>query len=122
MKWLERYADYAYALLRMATGFMFSFHGAQKILGLFAASQPPVGSQLWFGGLIELFCALAVMLGVNAGAASGDAEWPCLFPVPLEFQLARRFSDAEPGECPPSTASSSLLACRRVKWCLDRKH
>jgi len=34
MKWLEKYADYAYALLRIATGFMFAFHGAQKILGV----------------------------------------------------------------------------------------
>ena len=54
MKWLEKYAAYAYALLRIVTGFIFSFHGAQKILGVLSEFQPPAGSQLWFGGIIEL--------------------------------------------------------------------
>ena len=63
MKWLERFADHAYALLRIVTGFMFAFHGAQKILGVLSEFQPPVGSQLWVGGIIELLGGLAVMLG-----------------------------------------------------------
>ncbi len=65
MKWLEKHTDTAYALLRIATGFMFTFHGAQKILGLFSAGfpRPAVGSQLWIGGIIELLGGLAVMLG-----------------------------------------------------------
>ena len=50
MKWLEKYADYAYALLRIVTGFILSFHGAQKILGVLSEFQPPTWSQLWFGG------------------------------------------------------------------------
>jgi putative oxidoreductase len=70
MKWLERYSGYAYALLRIATGFMLSFHGAQKILGVFSQSQPPVGSQLWFGGIIELAGGLMVMLGFQTRAAA----------------------------------------------------
>jgi len=63
MKWLEEYGDHAYALMRIMAGFMFSFHGAQKVLGLLSEFQPPAGSQLWFGGLIELLGGLAVMLG-----------------------------------------------------------
>ncbi len=63
MKWFEKYADHAYALLRIMAGFMFSFHGAQKILGILSTFQPQVGSQLWFGGIIELLGGLAVMLG-----------------------------------------------------------
>ncbi|MGZ6209629.1 MAG: DoxX family protein, partial [Syntrophales bacterium] len=70
MKWLEKYADYAYALLRIMTGFMLSFHGAQKILGVLSEFQPPAGSQLWFGGIIELLCGLAVMLGFKTRAAA----------------------------------------------------
>jgi putative oxidoreductase len=70
MKWLEKYAEYAYALLRIVSGFMFSLHGAQKILGLLAQSQPPVGSLSWFGGLIELFGGLLIMLGWQARAAA----------------------------------------------------
>jgi len=54
MKWLEKYADHAYALMRIVAGLMFIFHGLQKIFGVMSNFQPPVGSQLWFGGLIEL--------------------------------------------------------------------
>ncbi|MGZ6276351.1 MAG: DoxX family protein, partial [Syntrophales bacterium] len=70
MKWLEKYADYAYALLRIMTGFMFSFHGAQKILGVLSEFRPPAGTQLWFGGIIELLCGLAVMIGFKTRAAA----------------------------------------------------
>jgi putative oxidoreductase len=42
---------------------MFLFHGAQKILGVLSEFQPPIGSQLWFGGIIELLGGLLVMLG-----------------------------------------------------------
>lgn len=63
MKQLEKYTEHAYALMRIVTGFMFSFHGAQKILGLFSDFQAPVGSQIWIGGIIELVGGLAVMIG-----------------------------------------------------------
>jgi len=70
MKWLGKYSDYAYALLRIMAGIMFSFHGAQKLLGVFAQSQPPFGTQLWFAGIIELFGGLAVMLGLGTRLAA----------------------------------------------------
>jgi len=46
-------------------GFMFSFHGAQKVLGVLAEMQPAIGSQLWIGGVIELVGGLAIMLGLG---------------------------------------------------------
>ena len=128
MKWLERFADHAYALLRIATGFMFSFHGVQKILGLFAASEPPVGSQLWFGGLIELFCGLAVMLGVQTRAAAFLASGTmavAYFQFHWKFQLGEKiFPTLNQGELAALYSFVFLfLACRGgVKWCLDRKH
>jgi putative oxidoreductase len=45
------------------TGLMFTFHGVQKILGVLTDSQPPVGSQLWIGGIIELLCGPLVATG-----------------------------------------------------------
>lgn len=56
-------AESAYAALRIVTGLLFAFHGMQKILGVLTESQPPVGSQLWIGGLIELVAGLLVMVG-----------------------------------------------------------
>ena len=126
MKQLEKYADYAYALLRIVTGFMFTFHGAQKILGVLTPFQPPVWSQLWFGGLIELICGMAVMLGLQARAAaflcSGTMavayiqfHWkfqigPNIFPALNKGELALLYSFV-----------FLFIACRGgVKWCLDK--
>jgi putative oxidoreductase len=75
MNLLAKYTDQAYALLRIMAGLMFSFHGVQKIFG-FLHDRPPVGSQDWFGGLIELVCGLLIFLGFQtrwaAFLASGE--------------------------------------------------
>lgn len=65
MKQLERFCAEAYALLRIMAGFMFAFHGAQKILGVMSEYQPAFGTQIWFGGMIELIGGLAVMIGLG---------------------------------------------------------
>jgi len=54
----------AYALLRAVCGLCFSLHGMQKLFGLFGGTRPSVLSQLWFGGIIELSCGLAMALGL----------------------------------------------------------
>jgi putative oxidoreductase len=65
MKELAKHQDKAYALLRIMAGFMFSFHGAQKVLGVLAETQPAIGSQIWIGGVIELVGGLAILLGLG---------------------------------------------------------
>jgi putative oxidoreductase len=70
MTWLARYTDTAYALLRIVAGFMFSQHGAQKIFGLLGGPQQAFGSQMWFGGMIELLGGLAILLGVRTRLAA----------------------------------------------------
>lgn len=67
---MKRLEPYAYALLRIVAGSMFAFHGMQKIVGVLAPFRPPVGSQLWIGGVIELFGGLAVALGVGTQLAA----------------------------------------------------
>jgi putative oxidoreductase len=127
MKQLEKYTDHAYALLRIVTGFLFAFHGAQKILGVLSQFQPPVGSQLWFGGIIELIGGLMVMLGFQtrwaAFLCSGTMavayvqfHWkfqtgPALFPAINKGELALLFS-----------LIFLLIACRGgVKWRLSKR-
>ena len=56
--------------MRIGTGFIFSFHVAQKILGVLSGFQPPAWSQLWFGGIIELVGGLMVLLGLQTRAAA----------------------------------------------------
>jgi putative oxidoreductase len=55
----------AYAALRVVTGFMFLFHGVQKLFGMFTTKVPPeVLSQKWFGGVIELVGGTLIMVGL----------------------------------------------------------
>lgn len=63
-KFLKPRAPLAYAASRVVLGLAFSFHGWQLIAGFLGASQPAAGSQLWFGGLIELFGGTLVALGL----------------------------------------------------------
>ena len=127
MRQLEQCADHAYALMRIVTGFMFAFHGAQKILGVLSDFQPPVGSQLWFGGIIELVGGLAVMLGFQTRAAaflcSGEMA-VAYFQFHWKFQLGPAFFPAiNKGELAALYSFVFLLiACRGgVKWSLDTR-
>jgi putative oxidoreductase len=61
---LQPRAEQAYALLRIISGLMFSFHGMQKVLGILSEHQPAVGTQIWLGGVIELVAGLAIALGL----------------------------------------------------------
>ena len=63
MNFLFRYGDFTYAILRIVSGVLFLTHGVQKIFGVVAESQPPIGSQLWIGGMIELICGLLIVIG-----------------------------------------------------------
>jgi putative oxidoreductase len=63
-KILSTQSERAYALLRIVSGLALSFHGMQKMFGLLSSQpRPPFGTQMWFGGVIELVCGLAMALG-----------------------------------------------------------
>jgi putative oxidoreductase len=53
-----------YAALRIVAGAMFAFHGAQKVLGWHAPFMPPVGSELWIGGVLELVGGILIAAGL----------------------------------------------------------
>ncbi len=60
---LKPLAPYAYSLMRAVAGFMFTFHGVQKIFGILTDHQPAMFSQMWIGGVIELLGGLAILTG-----------------------------------------------------------
>ncbi len=54
-----------YAALRIVSGVLFAFHGAQKLFGVLATHPgPPAMSQMWFGGVIELVGGILIALGL----------------------------------------------------------
>jgi putative oxidoreductase len=62
---LAPFTDAAYALLRIVAGLMFAFHGVQKTFDVMMGEHPApeIGTQIWFGGIIELVCGFAIALG-----------------------------------------------------------
>jgi putative oxidoreductase len=68
---LSPLADSVYGAIRIATGLMFSFHGMQKILGVLRPyPAPAIGSQMWFGGMIELAGGLLIAAGLFTRCAA----------------------------------------------------
>jgi putative oxidoreductase len=127
MKQLSRYSDHAYAVMRMVAGFMFAFHGSQKVLGILSDFIPAPGSQLWIGGVIELVGGLLVLLGLGTRVAaficSGEMA-VAYFQFHWKFQLGAAFFPAvNKGELAVLYCFVFLLiACRgKVKWGLDRE-
>lgn len=67
---LAPFSDRLYALLRLVSGLMLSFHGIQKLFGVLTTHQPAVGSQLWIGGVIELVTGVAIGIGFFTSEAA----------------------------------------------------
>jgi putative oxidoreductase len=63
-RWLARFSDVAYLLLRVVAGLMFAQHGVQKLFGLLGGQAVPPFSLLGLAGVIELATGLLIALGV----------------------------------------------------------
>jgi putative oxidoreductase len=70
---LGKYSTYLYAVLRIVSGFLFMWHGTQKLFG-YPPSQGGGGGSLSttmaIGGGIELIGGIMIMIGFFAGFAA----------------------------------------------------
>lgn len=63
MKFMKAYGDQTYALLRIVTGFLFFWHGTQKLLGFPPASYDAPWHIQYIAGGIELVGGALIMIG-----------------------------------------------------------
>lgn len=126
MKQLASCSNEAYALLRIVAGLMFSFHGIQKLFGVYTEFMPPFGTQLWFGGVIELLGGLAVMAGFQTRVAAficSGMMAVAYVQFHWKFQTGSAFFPAvNEGELAALYCFVFLyIACRGAgKWSVDR--
>ena len=64
VSFMKAYQEQTYALLRITTGFMFLFHGTQKLLGFPQASFDPPPYILYVAAPIELIGGALIMIGL----------------------------------------------------------
>ncbi len=64
MQAIKHLTEPSYALMRVVSGLLFSFHGLQKIFGVLSDRQPGFGTQAWFGGMIELVGGILIAAGL----------------------------------------------------------
>jgi putative oxidoreductase len=123
---LSKYSDVTYALLRIVSGVLFTFHGTQKIFGWLASHETAFASQMWFGGMIELVCGVLIVIGFQtrpaAFLASGTMavaylQFHWAFKIGPEFFPAINHGDA----AVLFSFVFLFIACKGgCKWCLDK--
>lgn len=67
---LGRFADVAYALMRIAAGLLFAQHGAQKLFGVLGGTQQLGNPLLLVAGVVELVGGLLIAIGLLASVAA----------------------------------------------------
>ena len=71
-RYLGKYANYIYAVLRIVSGFLFLLHGTQKFFNFPAGNKPPMplNAMTTAAGVIEIVAGLMIMFGLFAGIAA----------------------------------------------------
>ena len=72
-RFLGRYATYLYAVLRIVSGFLFMWHGTQKLFGYPPSANPsnePLSALMAFGGGLEFIGGLLIMIGLFTSIAA----------------------------------------------------
>jgi len=70
LSFMKAYEDQTYALLRIVSGFIFLFHGTQKMLGFPATDRVTEGYMFWVGGPIEMIGGALIMIGLFTAPAA----------------------------------------------------
>ena len=69
-RWLGRYSDLTYAVMRVVVGLLFACHGAQKLFGVLGGESQLSNPMMLAAGVIEFAGGLLVAVGLWAGYAA----------------------------------------------------
>jgi putative oxidoreductase len=69
-RWLGRYSEIIYGIMRIVIGGLFACHGAQKLFGAFGGKVMLSNPLMAVGGVIEFFGGLLICIGLFAGFAA----------------------------------------------------
>jgi len=69
MRFLGRYAEYLYAILRIVAGLLFLCHGGQKLFGWFGAERA-ADPMMTVAGVVELVGGLLIAIGLFTSLAA----------------------------------------------------
>jgi putative oxidoreductase len=63
-RFLERYTEHVYALLRVVAGLFFAVHGTQKLFGFPGGREPVQDTLMIVAGIVELAGGVLIALGL----------------------------------------------------------
>ena len=69
-RWLGRYSDVTYALMRLIVGALLACHGAQKLFGALGGQVMTGVPKMLVAGIIEFGGGLLIAVGLQAGFAA----------------------------------------------------
>jgi putative oxidoreductase len=69
-KYLGRFLEPVYAIMRIVVGLLFASHGAQKLLGALGGEVVTLRSTLGVAGVIEMVAGFMVAVGLLASWAA----------------------------------------------------
>jgi putative oxidoreductase len=69
-RWLGRYSELLYSVMRLVVGLLFAQHGAQKLFGVLGGQSQVSNPMMLAAGIIELGGGLLVALGLWASFAA----------------------------------------------------
>lgn len=122
MNFLDKYQEETYALLRIISGFLFIWHGTQKLFNFPADFPYPLNPLMYAAGTIELVGGALVMVGL----LTRPAAFVCSGTMAVAYWMAHGMSNFFPilngGELAALFCFAFLFIAARGPgiWSLDK--
>ena len=118
----ERYAVHFYALMRVVFGFLFIFHGLQKMFGMFGGRTAELISLRGLAGVIEIVAGALIMVGLFTRPAAFIASGQMAVAYFMSHQPGGTWPIQNRGEVAVLYCFAFLYIAARGKgaWGIDR--